>query len=308
MTDSEITVDLEATRSSRSSYMGVVTRSLRRYRKMEDHSPATYDLDNLADSLESLNTTERRCVKALDTIREEEMDPDRQEKDEDSGEMFRENVQATRTLLKRFMALKTSHELAVELRSSLEDLETSKSRDPGKDQSIALTSPTTDLDDLQKILRTSTINPDHELRRDAADFRTRLNTLTSEDRIIPTPGFSFTPASSFKKKTVALPKITLPTFHGDLMSWASFWSQFKSAVDSNTDLTPLNKLAYLGRQSKIKPPALSSSAEPRQTGSTMRWSRYSMNALIAVGKYTPNTAKTFSHWETSRTPSQRSTS
>ena len=44
---------------------------------------------------------------------------------------------------------------------------------------------------------------------------------------------------------MALPKITFPTFHGDLMSWASFWSQFKSAVDSNTDLTPLNKLAYL---------------------------------------------------------------
>ena len=66
MTDSEIAVDLEATRSSRSSYMGVVTRSLRRYRRMEDHSPTTYDLDNLADSLESLNTTERR---ALDTIR-----------------------------------------------------------------------------------------------------------------------------------------------------------------------------------------------------------------------------------------------
>ena len=77
------------------------------------------------------------------------MDPDRQEKDEDSGDIFRENVQATRTLLKRFIGLKTSHELAVELRSSLEDLETSKSRDPGKDQSIALT---TDLDDLRKIL------------------------------------------------------------------------------------------------------------------------------------------------------------
>ena len=29
------------------------------------------------------------------------------------------------------------------------------------------------------------------------------------------------------------------------MTWSTFWSQFRAAVDSNTDLTNLNKLAYL---------------------------------------------------------------
>ena len=48
-----------------------------------------------------------------------------------------------------------------------------------------------------------------------------------------------------KVKAVQLLKITLPSFNGDLMNWMSFWSQFKAAVDSNIDLTPLNKLIYL---------------------------------------------------------------
>lgn len=46
---SEETVDIEALKSSRSSYAGVVTRSLRRYQRMAEDDPATFDLDMLAE-------------------------------------------------------------------------------------------------------------------------------------------------------------------------------------------------------------------------------------------------------------------
>ena len=53
------------------------------------------------------------------------------------------------------------------------------------------------------------------------------------------------PLPRHRSKAVQLPKIALPTFHGDLMEWAQFWSQFKQAVHNNPELTNPNKLAYL---------------------------------------------------------------
>ena len=132
---SEATVDIEALRNSKSSYMGVVTRSLRRYERMREDDPATFDLKMLAERLVSLETTERRCSHAQETICEEETDPGRLEKDEGIGDAFSDKVTATKSLLEKFIALKTAHEFATEIRYSLEDLEASKNREPTKDHS-----------------------------------------------------------------------------------------------------------------------------------------------------------------------------
>ena len=37
------------------------------------------------------------------------------------------------------------------------------------------------------------------------------------------------------------------------MNWSTFWSQFRASVDSNKELSGLNKLAYL--KTSIKDPA-----------------------------------------------------
>ena len=58
MSDSEATVDLEALRKSRASYLSVATRSRRKFQKMlNEEAPATLDLEGLADRLASLETT-----------------------------------------------------------------------------------------------------------------------------------------------------------------------------------------------------------------------------------------------------------
>ena len=124
---SENTVDIESLWSSRSSYLGVVTRSLRRYERMKEDDAATYDLDMLAERLVSLETTERWYNRAHDTICEEETDPSRLEKEEEISDSFSDKVSATRSLLKRYIALKTAHELATELS---DNLEISKGREP----------------------------------------------------------------------------------------------------------------------------------------------------------------------------------
>ena len=53
------------------------------------------------------------------------------------------------------------------------------------------------------------------------------------------------PTPTTGHKTHHLPKMTLPTFHGDLMAWTRFWAEFQDAVDKLPDLTESSKLAYL---------------------------------------------------------------
>ena len=57
---------------------------------------------------------------------------------------------------------------------------------------------------------------------------------------------SLLPLQHQLKQSVQLAKITLPHFNKDLMTWSSFGSQFRAAVNSNTDFTNLNNWAYQG--------------------------------------------------------------
>ena len=45
--------------------------------------------------------------------------------------------------------------------------------------------------------------------------------------------------------TVELPKISVPTFDGDVLNWAVFWEEFEIAIHKNKKLHDAQKLAYL---------------------------------------------------------------
>ena len=42
-----------------------------------------------------------------------------------------------------------------------------------------------------------------------------------------------------------LPKISVPTFDGDIMNWSSFWQQFEVSIHKKESLQNVEKLAYL---------------------------------------------------------------
>jgi len=46
-------------------------------------------------------------------------------------------------------------------------------------------------------------------------------------------------------KGVKLPKLEVPTFDGDILSWRSFWEQFSVSVHSKLNLSDAEKLVYL---------------------------------------------------------------
>ena len=61
--------------------------------------------------------------------------------------------------------------------------------------------------------------------------------------IVATPPATTTPTA--KSNSVRLPKLQLRHFNGDLTRWTSFWESFEAAVDSNPDLSNVEKFNYL---------------------------------------------------------------
>ena len=57
------------------------------------------------------------------------------------------------------------------------------------------------------------------------------------------PTLTGTPAA--KANAVRLPKLHLRHFNGDLTKWTGFWESFEAAVDSNLDLSNIEKFNYL---------------------------------------------------------------
>ena len=47
------------------------------------------------------------------------------------------------------------------------------------------------------------------------------------------------------KISMKLPKLTIQSFSGDILSWKGFWDQFSTAIDSNEDLSDIAKFNYL---------------------------------------------------------------
>lgn len=56
---------------------------------------------------------------------------------------------------------------------------------------------------------------------------------------------SSTPSSTPDSSGIKLPKLDVPTFDGNLLSWKTFWEQFTVSVHIRSKLTDAEKLAYL---------------------------------------------------------------
>ncbi|VDI59822.1 Hypothetical predicted protein [Mytilus galloprovincialis] len=58
------------------------------------------------------------------------------------------------------------------------------------------------------------------------------------------PRFS-SQTSSLSSQNHRLPKLTLPTFSGDILEWQYFWESFENTIHSNHTLTDVQKFTYL---------------------------------------------------------------
>ena len=52
-------------------------------------------------------------------------------------------------------------------------------------------------------------------------------------------------SSSHSTQYYRLPKISLPSFSGDILLWQFFWDSYESTIHSNVNLTDVQKFTYL---------------------------------------------------------------
>ena len=61
------------------------------------------------------------------------------------------------------------------------------------------------------------------------------------------------PSNPTETVKVKLPKLELKPFDGNILNWQPFWDRFQSSIDSNSNISPVDKFAYL--QSFLSPSA-----------------------------------------------------
>ena len=67
--------------------------------------------------------------------------------------------------------------------------------------------------------------------------------LLSIKKLLHTPASTSPPPSD--TKGVKLPKLDVPTFNGDILTWKTFWEQFCISVHDRSTLSDSEKLVYL---------------------------------------------------------------
>ncbi len=88
-----------------------------------------------------------------------------------------------------------------------------------------------------------------DVRITAAEILVKMDKLElaereSEESMRTAASSASSSGGATPKPDVRLPKISLPTFSGDVQEWPSFWDQYKSAVHA-TDLPDISKFTYL---------------------------------------------------------------
>ena len=167
------------------------------------------------------------------------------DKEQDTLDHFEEQVQKTRSVLHRLEAIKSAPAQIADLIMDLDVLDSKLRDNPNKDYSVSIAPATDNLQNIKSILAHSTIASDHRVRTKYRAYSSRIVDIASFDKVSTFTSDSLSTNSCSKTKRVQLPKISLPSFNGDLMQWTTFWNQFQTIVHNNDDLDTFTKLAYL---------------------------------------------------------------
>ena len=180
------------------------------------------DID--ADRLSMIQRSLAAKVKTLESLDEElsKLVPDDELEEEiQNTDEYMENVHAVVAKLNKMLRVSTTSELA-STTGTVQSTTTAAS-------TSATVPPTTSV---------VTIESPHTEPTAVADHPVTLPTVASVD---PLPSVAtMSPAGRVK-----LPKISLPSFDGDVMKWAAFWDSFNSAIHTNHTLSEIDKFNYL---------------------------------------------------------------
>ena len=86
---------------------------------------------------------------------------------------------------------------------------------------------------------------------------------------------------------VKLPKISVPTFDGNIMNWSSFWEQFEVSIHKKENLEDVEKLAYLRDALKDGSPKLVIQGLSQTAGNYVESHQMPTGALRSTPTHSP---------------------
>ena len=251
--------DMKAIKRSWAAYTGTITKIKDKLSAVKPQQVATYNVRLINRALTSISNAEagfqQTIEDAQDLMGEDETNS--HEAEEHSVlENFTDYVVEVQDLAEELLALKRLHRGLKNLNCDATALRDTFDSQPELNQDKAIQALDTAFRALRQEMEKSTIASDHALMLELDSFSQVLIRLTAEvatSKARSTPTILSTSHSSRDydyEETCRIPKLEIPTFHGDIMHWATFWDQFEASIDSHERLSDVRKLTYLRKAIK----------------------------------------------------------
>ena len=252
-------VDLASVKRSRKNYVGGITRARETLLSMVDLNPSALNLRKLTATVTAIDRSENGFYSTIDEaqtfIAEGEEQEDRQMEEDEATETFESSVLEARELGESLLRLANIRRNLDDFKIDLASLQALVQDHPDQPHHAAVEKLENTHHSIRQEWKQTDLEPEHSLKNEIDVSKGLLTKLASEvagqtetrattslHPTIPSRGSSSTHEG---KRDTKLPTIEVPTFHGDIMAWAQFWSAFQDTVGSREDLSDTAKLIYL---------------------------------------------------------------
>ena len=223
---------------------------------MQDLDPSDLNIRKIERALNSITGAEAGFFATLEEaqafISDNEAPEDRQAEEDEANELFVSAVSDTRDLGESLLLLSNIRRSLDDLKIDLAALQDLVQDQPDHSHTSALQALEQAHLTLRKEWRKTDLSQDHAMKAEidaskglltklSSDVATQRETRDTASSHSSSSSESFHPPRELETK---LPTIDVPTFHGDIMKWSTFWSAFQATIDSRK-LSKTNKLTYL---------------------------------------------------------------
>ena len=254
--------DLAAVKRSRKNFVGGVTRARETLQPMLDLDPSDLNVRKIERALTSITGAEAGFFTTIEEaqafIADDDAPEEKQHEEDEASDLFASAMSETRDLGEALLLLSNIRRRLDDFKIDLDTLQQLALEQPEQAHASALQALETAHSHLRTEWRKTDLAPDHAMKAEIDTSRKLLTKLASEvahqreSRDISSSHSSSSSSESFhppRELETKLPTIDVPTFHGDIMKWSSFWSSFQATIDSKR-LSKTNKLTYLRKAIK----------------------------------------------------------
>ena len=232
----------------RAALTGAVTRIHNRHKDYLRDDPSTLDETSLKRQLESVKLSDASYIQVHERLSETFPEDINEEEEMAAREQHDNSVSQVISILEQMLTLRTLHRNATELNRRLKELESEMTDNPDQSYAAGLHDIKEELKDLNQVLLQSTILSSHGINDLVQSLHTLVLRLTStkiEPKSTPLDTSSSSISDVSSHSHIKLPKLSVPSFNGDVMKWAVFWERFQAIIHENPRLDNHEKLTYL---------------------------------------------------------------